>query len=64
MASRFLKDWKNSLSLLPEAPGVWSGVGGKTGAGNVAPMELGAGRLKLRSESVKLNRQVNEFYSI
>jgi hypothetical protein len=27
-------------------------VGGKTaGAGNVAPMELGAGRLKLRSES-------------
>ena len=51
MASRFLKDWKNSLSLLPEVPGVWSGVGGKTGPGNVVPMELGAGRLKLRSES-------------
>ena len=63
VASRFLKDWKYSLSLLPEA-GVWSGVGGKTGPGKVVPMEFGAGRLNSLSESVRNKQEchVNELH--
>ena len=32
---------------------MWSGVGGKTAPGKVAPIEFGAGRLNPRSESAR-----------
>ena len=56
VAILFLKDLKSSASFVLET-GVWSGVGGKTEPGKVAPIELGAGRLNPCSESVRGKRK-------